>query len=109
MTRTTYQGLRWELAPPFESLLAEVLQEPGEPVKTSSATTVTRRRIANREFYIKRYLHERRGLAPVAYFIRSDKSRGDGGLPRRSRPGIAVVPHLAQGNVGAGTGCWKAR
>ena len=29
VARTTYQGLRWEFAPPFESLLAEVLQEPG--------------------------------------------------------------------------------
>ena len=98
VTRTTYQGLRWEIAPEFESLLAEVLQEPGEPVKTSSATTVTRRRVANREFYIKRYLHERRGLAPVAYFIRSDKSRREWKFaPAFQARGVAVVPHLAHG------------
>ena len=98
VTRTTYQGLRWEFAPPFESLLAEVLQGPGEPVKTSSATTVTRRHVANREFYIKRYLHERRGLAPVAYFVRSDKSRREWRFaPAFQSRGIAVVPHLAHG------------
>jgi tRNA A-37 threonylcarbamoyl transferase component Bud32 len=96
--RTTYQGFRWEFAPVFESLLAEVLQEPGEPVKTSSATTVTRRRVADREFYIKRYQHERRGLAPVAYFIRSDKARREWRFaPEFQRRGIAVVPHLAHG------------
>jgi len=36
VARTTYQGLRWEFAPQFESLLAEVLQEPGESVKKFS-------------------------------------------------------------------------
>ncbi len=98
VARTTYQGLRWEFAPQFESLLAEVLQESGEPVKTSSATTVTRRHVANREFYIKRYRHEQRGLAPVAYFVRSDKSRREWKLaPEFQTRGIAVVPHLAHG------------
>lgn len=98
VARTTYQGLQWEFAPPFESLLAEVLQEPGEPVKTSSATTVTRCRVAHREFYIKRYQHERRGVAPVAYFIRSDKARREWRFaPEFQKRGIAVVPHLAHG------------
>ena len=98
VSRTTYQGLRWELAPQFESLLAEVLQEPGELIKISSATTVTRRRVANREFYIKRYLHERRGLAPLAYFVRSDKSRREWRFAREFQVrGIAVAPHLAHG------------
>ena len=98
MPRTTYQGLRWECAPLFESLLTEVLREPGEAVKTSSATTVTRRRVANREFYIKRYLHERRGLAPVAYFVRPDKSRREWRFaPEFQTRGIPVVPHLAHG------------
>lgn len=98
VARTTYQGLRWECAPQFESLLADVLQEPGEPVKVSSATTVTRRRVADREFYIKRYLHERRGLAPTAYFLRSDKSRREWSFaPAFQTRGIAVVPHLAHG------------
>jgi tRNA A-37 threonylcarbamoyl transferase component Bud32 len=93
-----YQGLRWELAPQFESLLPEVLQEPGETVKTSSATTVTRRHVANREFYIKRYRHERRGLAPVAYFVRSDKSRREWTFASEFQArGISVVPHLAHG------------
>jgi tRNA A-37 threonylcarbamoyl transferase component Bud32 len=96
--RTTNRGFRWEFAPQFESLLAEVLQEPGEPVKTSSATTVTRRRVANREFYIKRYRHERRGLAPLAYFIKSDKSSREWRFaPEFQARGVAVVPHLAHG------------
>ncbi|MGA2604790.1 MAG: lipopolysaccharide kinase InaA family protein [Verrucomicrobiia bacterium] len=96
--RKSHQGFRWEFAPQFESLLAEVLQEPAEPVKISSATTVTRRHVANREFYIKRYLHERRGLAPVAYFIRSDKSRREWTFaPKFQTRGIPVVPHLAHG------------
>jgi lipopolysaccharide kinase (Kdo/WaaP) family protein len=98
VARTTYQGLRWEFDPTFESLLAEVLEGPGEPVKTSSATTVTRRRVADREFYIKRYLHQRRGLAPVAYFIKSDKGGREWTFaPEFQTRGIAVVPHLAHG------------
>ena len=75
MLRTEYQGLRWELAPEFESLLPEALRQAGESVKISSATIVTRCRVANREFYVKRYLHERRGLAPLSYFVRASKSR----------------------------------
>jgi tRNA A-37 threonylcarbamoyl transferase component Bud32 len=98
VSRIAHQGFRWEVAPQFESLLAEVLREPGEPVKISSASTVVRRRVANREFYIKRYLHERRGLAPLAYFIRSDKSRREWAFaPQFQARGIPVVPHLAHG------------
>ena len=96
--RTEYQGLRWELAPEFESLLPEVLQQPGEPVKISSATTVTRCRVANREFYVKHYLHERRGLAPLSYFVRASKSRREWEqAPQFQARGVAVVPHLAHG------------
>jgi tRNA A-37 threonylcarbamoyl transferase component Bud32 len=96
--RTEYQGLQWELAPEFESLLPEVLQEPGESVKTSSATIVTRHRAANREFYVKRYFHERRGLAPLSYFVRASKSRREWNqAPQFQARGIAVVPHLAHG------------
>ncbi|MGA2139785.1 MAG: lipopolysaccharide kinase InaA family protein [Verrucomicrobiia bacterium] len=96
--RTEYQGLRWELAPEFESLLPEVLQQPGESVKTSSATIVTRHGVANREFYVKRYLHERRGLAPLSYFVRASKSRREWNqAPQFQARGIAVVPHLAHG------------
>ncbi|HUJ72214.1 MAG TPA: lipopolysaccharide kinase InaA family protein [Verrucomicrobiae bacterium] len=98
MRRTEYQGLRWELAPQFESLLPEVLQQPGESVKTSSVTTVTRHRVADREFYVKRYFHERRGLAPLSYFIRASKSRREWNqAPQFQSRGIAVVPHLAHG------------
>lgn len=96
--RTEYQGLQWELAPEFESLLPEVLQQRGESVKTSSATIVTRHRVANREFYVKRYLHERRGLAPLAYFVRDSKSRREWRqAPQFQARGVAVVPHLAHG------------
>ena len=95
---TEYQGLRWELAPEFESLLPEVLQESGETVKTSSATIVTRRHVGNREFYVKRYLHERRGLAPLSYFVRASKSRREWDqAPQFQARGVAVVPHLAHG------------
>jgi len=96
--RTEYQGLRWELAPEFESLLPEVLRQPGESVKISSATIVTRCRVANREFYVKRYLHERRGLAPLSYFVRASKSRREWEqAPQFQARGVAVVPHLAHG------------
>jgi tRNA A-37 threonylcarbamoyl transferase component Bud32 len=96
--RTEYQGWRWELAPEFESLLPEVLQQRGESVKISSATTVTRHRVASREFYFKRYLHERRGLAPLAYFVRDSKSRREWKqAPQFQARGVAVVPHLAHG------------
>jgi len=82
----------------FESLLPEVLQQPGESVKVSSATIVARHRVANREFYVKRYLHERRGLAPLSYFVRASKSRREWSqAPQFQARGIAVVPHLAHG------------
>ena len=96
--RTEYQGLRWELAPEFESLLPEVLQQPGESVQVSSATIVARHRVANREFYVKRYLHERRGLAPLSYFVRASKSRREWNqAPQFQARGVAIVPHLAHG------------
>ncbi len=73
-------------------------RKPGEPVKTSSSTTVTRCHVTNREFYIKRCLHERRELSPVAYFVRSDKSRREWRFaPEFQTRGIAVVSHLAHG------------
>jgi tRNA A-37 threonylcarbamoyl transferase component Bud32 len=97
--------LRWELAPEFESLLPEVLRRPGEFVKTSSATTVTRHRVANREFYVKRYFHERRGLAPLSYFVRASKSRREWNqAPQLQSRGVAVVPHLAHGERWGGYG-----
>ncbi len=96
--RTEYQGLRWDLAPEFETLLPEVLQQTGEPVKRTWVTTVTRHRVASREFYVKRYLHGRRGLAPLAYFVRTDKSQREWRwAPQFRARGVAVVPHLARG------------
>lgn len=98
VVRKQYQGLRWELAPEFETLLPEVLQQAGEPVKTSWVTNVTRHRVANREFYVKRYLHERRGLAPLAYFMRAAKSQREWRwAPQFQARGVPVVPHLAHG------------
>ena len=95
---TEYREFQWEIAPDFKTLLPEVLRQPGEPIKTSSATTVTRHRLAGREFYVKRYLHERRGLAPLAYFVRASKSRREWKWAARMRQrGVAVVPHLAHG------------
>jgi tRNA A-37 threonylcarbamoyl transferase component Bud32 len=96
--RKVHQGFRWEIAPQFEPLLAEVLQQPGENVKISSATIVARCCLAGRTFYVKRYVHEKRGLAPLAYFIRSDKSRREWTFAAQIQArGIAVVPHLAHG------------
>lgn len=90
--------MKWEVQPEFEGLLIRVLQDAGEPVKISSATTVTRHRLAGRAFYVKQYLHNRRGLAPFAYFIRSAKSQREWKLaPQFQARGVAVVPHLAHG------------
>lgn len=98
VVRKEYPGWRWELAPEFESLLPEVLQQRGESVKISSATTVTRHRVGGREFYLKRYLHERRGLAPLAYVVRAAKSQKEWKqAPQFQARGVAVVPHLAHG------------
>jgi tRNA A-37 threonylcarbamoyl transferase component Bud32 len=96
--RTEYQGLQWELAPDFEALLPQVLGQPGESVKTSAVTVVTRHRVANREFYVKRYLHEERGLASFSYFLRAAKSQREWKWSAEmSKRGVAVVPHLAHG------------
>ena len=98
MLQTEYREFQWEIAPDFETSLPEVLRQTGEPIKTSSATTVTRLRLAGREFYVKRYLHERRGLAPLAYFVRASKSRREWTwAAHMHRRGVAVVPHLAHG------------
>lgn len=107
--RIKHAQMRWELAPEFEALLPQLLQQSGEPVKISSATTVMRHRLAGREFYLKRYFHERRGLAPVAYFIRADKClREWTHAPLLQQRGVAVVPHLAHGERWSGRGLMES-
>jgi len=97
-----------EFAPQFESLLAEVLQESGEPVKTSSATTVTRRHvpIANSTSSATG-TSSAVGTRGVFCAIRQEPERMEA-CPGIQTRGIAVVPHLAHGERWDGTDCWKA-
>jgi hypothetical protein len=98
VVETTYQGLQWKLAPGSEALLPEVLQQAGEPVKKSSVTLVTRHRLADRVFYLKRYLHEERLLWPAKYFFKPPRSAYEWRCaPQLEKRGIAIVPHLAYG------------
>jgi tRNA A-37 threonylcarbamoyl transferase component Bud32 len=98
MLQREYQGVRWQLLPEFEPLLAAVLEDTGETVKQSFVTLVTRHRVAGRVFYVKRYRYEARPLSPVKYFVRSPKSRREWRhAPLLQQRGIGVVPHLAHG------------
>lgn len=98
MLRREHAGLRWELEPEFQPLLAAVLESQGETVKQTTVTLVTRHRVANRVFYVKRYRHERRGLAPLSYFVRAAKSQREWKWAAQMHGhGVAVVPHLAHG------------
>jgi len=88
----------WETAPGFEALLEPVLDSDGELVKQSFRTVVTRHRVAGRVFYVKRYRHAVRPLAPMKYFFRLPKSHREwihaAQLQERQVP---VVPHWAHG------------
>ena len=87
-----------------EPVLARVLGEAGETVKRSATRQVTRHRIGDRTFYLKRYLHHSSLIEPVKYWFKPPASRTEWELaPRLERLGIFIVPHLAHGEL------WKWR
>jgi hypothetical protein len=87
------------------SLLEAILKDPGKIVKRSSVTTVTRHRVAERIFYVKRYLHYLRPWRPFVFFFKPSRSKIEWQLSTQLQAlGIAVVPHRAHGERWSGRG-----
>jgi tRNA A-37 threonylcarbamoyl transferase component Bud32 len=98
MIRRTHWGMRWMVLPEFDPLFAAVLASNGEVVKKTSVTTVTRHETGGRVFYVKRYRHAAKLLAPTKHLFRLANSQREWKLaPRLQHLGVRVVPHLAHG------------
>ena len=90
--------MKWETRQEFAALLTSVLESPGESVKRSGITTVTRHHVARRQFYVKTQTHGQRWWWPPKYFFKSPRGRHEWRLGRRLEElTIPVVPHLAYG------------
>jgi len=96
--QTQQRGKKWEMQRDFAPLLLAVLESPGEVVKHSHITSVTRHRIGDRLFYVKTQQHGRRWWWPPKYFLKSPRSRLEWRLAHQlAEGGTPVVPHLAYG------------
>ena len=92
------QSLRWQVQPEFAALLGDVLASEGETVKQTDLTRVSRHRMGDRIFYIKRHRYETRAMSPTVHAVRSPKSRREWRYAAQLKQrGVAVVPHLAHG------------
>ncbi|HVM59370.1 MAG TPA: lipopolysaccharide kinase InaA family protein [Verrucomicrobiae bacterium] len=90
--------MNWEAREDFVPLLSSVLESPGEAVKNSGITSVTRHHLGDRQFYVKTQSHGQRWWWPLKYFFKAPRGRDEWRLAGRlERFGIPVVPHLAYG------------
>ena len=90
--------MNWETRQDFAPLLSSVLESPGETVKNSGITSVTRHHVSGRQFYVKTQSHNRRWWWPPKYFFKPPRGRHEWRLADRLEHfGIPVVPHLAYG------------
>ncbi|MEO6183810.1 MAG: lipopolysaccharide kinase InaA family protein, partial [Verrucomicrobiota bacterium] len=100
LTRFEAHKLRWEVAPEIQSLLAEILVNSGQNEKKSRQRSVTRHGVGGKTFYRKNCFHNATWFAPMKYFFKIPASRAEWQLaPRLQKLGIAVVPHLAHGEL----------
>jgi tRNA A-37 threonylcarbamoyl transferase component Bud32 len=91
-------GVRWELQPDFAPLLDELLQSPGETVKESPVKRVTRHRLGEKSFYIKRYFHHAVALRPLKFFFKATQARQEWELAQQLEAReIPIVHHVAMG------------
>lgn len=98
MSWLTMQGIRWSVAEGCQDVVPQILESSTETVKKTEITWVTRHRVGDRVFYVKRYRHGATRFRPVKYFFKSPRSRYEWRLaPELKKKGVPVVPHLAHG------------
>jgi tRNA A-37 threonylcarbamoyl transferase component Bud32 len=96
--RLENDGVRWEVQPAFAAILKSVLAAPGEPIKISPVKAVTRHRLDDRVFYIKRYQYGHVPFRSWKYHLRSSQARQEWELARALEArGVPIVEHLALG------------
>ena len=96
--RLEKNGMRWEVASGFESLLGLVLESLQTEVKRSPAKTVVRCAWEGRTYYIKTYRHRVHPLRPFKYYLKTSPARREWRLAAAlEERGIPVVRHLALG------------
>ena len=105
VVRMERRGMSWEARQDFEPLLSSVLESPGETVKRSGITSVTRHHLNGRQFYAKTQSHRQRWWWPPKYFFKAPRGRHEWRLAARLESfGLPVVPHLAYGERWGGGG-----
>ena len=98
MTRLKRDGIRWDLTPGCEPLLAPLLAQPGRVVKESPAKRVSAHDIAGRTYYVKRYRHDAVALRSLKYLLKTPPARHEWRLASRLEAlGVPVVRHIAHG------------
>src|SRR2546422_450642 len=70
-----HAGVSWLLQPDFAPLLDPLLRSPGQMVKESLVKQVTRHRLGDRTFYVKRYLHHAVPLRPLKFLLKRSQAQ----------------------------------
>ena len=98
MIRLKRDGIRWELTPGSEPLLAPLLGQPGRLVKESPVKRVSAHEIAGRTYYVKRYRHDAVALRSLKYLLKTPPARREWRLALQLEAlGVPVVRHVAHG------------
>jgi len=98
VTRLEHRGIRWELQPDFEPLLAVVLADPGRTIKDSPAKSVTVHDVGGRTFYLKRYRNRAFPFRSLKFFFKPSHARREWKLAGQIEArGVPIVRHLAVG------------
>src|SRR4030095_11558628 len=91
-------GMRWEIQPGWADALEKILNSEGEPIKASPVKSVTRHRVGNTVYFIKRYHHEAIPLRSFKFLFKPSQARQGVELAQTLRQrGIPTVKHLALG------------
>jgi tRNA A-37 threonylcarbamoyl transferase component Bud32 len=93
-----HDGVCWELQPDFAPRLDDLLKSPGETVKQSPVKRVTRHRLAEKVFYVKRYFHDAVPFRSLKFFFKNTQARQEWKLAQQLEARrIPIVRHVALG------------
>jgi tRNA A-37 threonylcarbamoyl transferase component Bud32 len=96
--RLKRDGIRWDLTPECEPLLASLLAQPGRVIKESPAKQVSAHDLDGRTYYVKRYRHDSVALRSLKYLLKTPPARREWQLAMRLEAlGVPVVRHVAHG------------
>jgi tRNA A-37 threonylcarbamoyl transferase component Bud32 len=91
-------GMHWEIQPGWADVLGKILNSEGEPIKTSPVKSVTRHRVGQSIYFIKRYHHEAIPFRSFKFLFKSSQARQEWELAQAlAQRDIPTVRHLALG------------